>query len=595
MTEDSEDAQSVDSESADVPARPDGGHVEWRPWGEAAFEAAAEAGQPVLLSLTASWSPECAEMDGETYGEPRTAAAIDDGFVPVRADVDRQPRVADRYAIGGVPSTVFLTPTGEVLNAAGPLSPTGMRGAIEGVRRSWEEKGAEAGSVPREVIDQEPPGGDVADAIESHMAAVLRENYDERTGGWGTGAKFPLPRTVEFALKREPEMATRTLSAIEANLLDGVEGGFHRSAAKADWSGLQHEKLLDTNATLVRAFANAYRYTGQESFRDAAARGVEYLTTTLWTNDAPGEGGAFAASQSGIGGEEYFGLEATERASAEAPPVDDTVLADWNALGIDALLTYAGLTDDESAREFARRALETVETELIDDGRVVHYAVSTAAVGDGGDDAPAADADGTGSERGLLLDHARTIRALVAARSVLGTDAALSFDPIETAQALADYALDELRPGESFVDGPAEGVGLLDRPLRPLGGNAELAGALLDLEAVTGDERYGEAAHDAIAAFAGAHERFGPQAAHFASVAARVRHGTLRIDVTTPAGSDLHRAALRVADHEAIVVPDATDRRADYEDGAAYVVGPEGPSDPATNPAELESTIAEMV
>lgn len=518
-------------------------------------------------------------MDAETYDEPRVAAAIDDGFVPVRADVDRHPRVAARYAMGGVPSTVFLTPGGEVLTGAGPLSPSGMRGAIEGARRAWDEQGDAAGRVPRSLEDQEPPGGDLDSAVEGHMLEVLGENYDERAGGWGSGAKFPLPRTSEFALKRDRQMALRTLDAIDANLRDEHGGGFFRGAEGSDWSGVRYEKLLDTNGALVRAFATAYRYTGEATYREPAERAVEYLTTTLWTDEAPGGGSAFAASQAAGDGMEYYTLAATERERAEAPPVDATVLADWNAVAIDGLLAYVAVTDDEEAAAFAERALATLASELVADGQVVHYR-----------------AGGETGERGLLLDHARVIRALCRTRSVLGPEppgAASDVRPVALARELAEHALSELRPGRTFVDGPRTGPGLLDRPLRPLDGNVELADALLDLHELTGEERYREVARETTAAFAGAHERFGPQAAAFASVAGRLLRGTLRIDVAGPAGSDLHRAALRIADHEAVVVPAAGARSDDYEDGAAYLASGGDVSAPARTPAELEERIAE--
>jgi uncharacterized protein YyaL (SSP411 family) len=137
---------------------------------------------------------------------------------------------------------------------------------------------------------------------------------------------------------------------------------------------------------------------------------------------------------------------------------------------------------------------------------------------------------------------------------VLGDDDALSM-----ARRVADRTITELAGDDgAFRDGPASGTGLLDRPLRPLDGNVAMADALLDLAVLTGETRYREVAHDAVAAFAGAWDRFGVQVAGYGAVAARLRHDPLTITVATDAGSDLHRAALRVADHEAVVVPGAT-------------------------------------
>ncbi|PSP46810.1 thioredoxin domain-containing protein, partial [Halobacteriales archaeon QH_6_66_25] len=66
--------------------------VEWREWGQKAFDVADRAAKPVLLALVTPWSAECREMDTTTYAEPRIAANINDGFVPVRVDADRHPR-----------------------------------------------------------------------------------------------------------------------------------------------------------------------------------------------------------------------------------------------------------------------------------------------------------------------------------------------------------------------------------------------------------------------------------------------------------------------------------------------------------------------
>ncbi len=538
--------------------------VEWREWGPDAFAAADRMGKPVLLSLAATWCTHCHEMDETTYSEPRIAANVNDGFVPVRVDVDRHPRVSERYNMGGFPSTVFLTPDGEVLTGAGYLGADGMRQVIDSVREMWDAKGTSAGSVPRSVQGNDTPSGEITDDVEGRMVGQLRAAYDETAGGWGSDAKFPMPRTVEFALKRERDQALRSLNAISANLLDDYAGGFYRYATESDWSGIQYEKVLDTNVALVRAFANAYLYTGKEEYRDPAEKTLEFLTTTLWTGEA------FAGSQAAGESAEYYALDPTEREDVPEPSVDDTVFADWNALAVDAFLTYYAYTDDDRARQYAERTLEYVQTELIADDRVIHYR----------------NGDETG-ERGLLSDHARVVSALTTARQVLGADT------LDAAERLADYALDELRSAGSFTDGPASGPALLDRPLRPLDANVEFADALLDLHALTGTERYRDAARDAVEAFAGASDRFGPQAAHYAAVATRLQRPDLTIAVADDAGSDLHRAALRMADHEKVVIPDASGDA--YDRGNAYVVTDDGVSDPAALPEELAALVAERV
>jgi uncharacterized protein YyaL (SSP411 family) len=554
--------------------------VEWREWGETAFEEAREADRPVLVSLSATWCAWCHEMDREAYSNPMVAANLNDSFVPIRVDVDRQPRVRERYNVGGFPSTVFCTPDGDLLTGATYLGVDGMRQVVQRVRDLWTHKGRDAARIPRS-LREDPPAGELSPEIERLVAGQLDDKFDDGYGGWGDSEKFPLPRTVEFALKRNREQALGTLSAVSQHLLDAYDGGSFRFAENRDWSGVHHEKLLSTNAALVRAFANAYLYTGDETYRDPAERTVEYLTTTLWTGDAFAGSQAPGASDEDPDVSAYYGLDPTDREAADPPAVDSTTFADGNAMAADGLLAFHAYTDDERARTYAERALDYVLDELVEGGEIRHFR------DDESDDASDA------SESGLLADHAHLLGALTTARQVLGEGRYL-----DAAREVADFALDELADDESsaFLDGLREGPGLLDRPLRPLDHNAEMADALTDLALLTGEDRYREAAEGAVAAFADAADRFGVQVAMYATAAARLCRDPLVIEVADAAGSDLHRAALRVADHEKVVIPavEGSGDGVEYEGGSAYVVVEGERSEPVTTPEELSERVAQL-
>jgi hypothetical protein len=363
---------------------------------------------------------------------------------------------------------------------------------------------------------------------------------------------------IEFACKRDRDRATRTLEAIHAHLYDTYDGGFYRYAAARDWSHPHREKLLDDNAALVGAFATGYLYTGADTYREAAEGAVDYLTTDLWIDDGDG-GGAFAGSQAGG---DYFTMEASDRAAADPPHVDRTVYPDRNGLAADALCRLSAYTGEERPRRYAERALDRVCDLLVaPDGTVVH-------------------ADDPAAESGLLADHARLLGGLVTAVQATGADRYLA-----TARDVADRTLDLRADDGAFLDGPASGPGLLDRPLRPLGTNAECADALIDLSYLTGEERYREAAGDALAAFAGAADRMGVEVAGYAAACARHHYDPLVIE-TPPAGSRLHRAAWRIADHEKVIVPGA-------REGHAVVIRGGERLPPADTPDELVERTAE--
>ena len=549
-------------------------YVEWRDWGAEAFAEADERDCPVLLSLSATWCDGCHEMDATTYAEPRIAANVNEGFVPVRVDVDRHPRVRERYNMGGFPTTAFLTPDGELLTGAGYLDVDGMRQVLESVRTMWTEKGREAGRVPRALDADLPPSGELTDAIESHLAGQLEAKYDEQHAGWGSDAKFPLPRTVEFALKRDRHRALRTLDAVRDHLADDVAGGFFRFAGTSDWGDVAYEKPIDTNAAVTRAFANAYLYTGDSAYLGPATDAVDFLTDDLWTGY--GVGGSLGPGL----GRAYYAAPAADRADLDSPRRDLTVYAGGNALAADALLTVAAYTDSERASEYAGRILDGLERDLIDadSGAVTHYR--------------GADAGDAAGETDLLDDAARVVGAYVRAAGVLG-----GRERADVACAVADRAISQLHVDGSFVDGPRNGAGLLDRPFRPLDGNVEMATALLDLAALTGERRYRDIARETAESFAGAADRLGVQVAGYGSLVGRLLRDTTVVAVGDDPGSDLHRAAWRVADHEKVVAPNAHLDGAytphTVSQGTAVVLADDRVSAPAETPDELMSRVAE--
>jgi uncharacterized protein YyaL (SSP411 family) len=512
----------------------------WRPWGEAAFTAAARRGTPVCLFLTAPWCGRCRET-ARAFETPTVRSALDD-LVAVRVDADRRPRVRARYAAGRLPTVAFLDPDGGVLSAATALDADTLAEVCGRVRESFEDD-----QVGREPAGGDLPAGEVTDRVEAAMARRVERRYDDRHGGFGSAPKFPHARATEFALARDREHALGTLNAVGTGLADRADGGFYRCALARDWTDVRHEKLLDVNAVLLRAFAHAYLLTGSATYLDPAERTRDYLVETLWT------GTAFAGSQEPG---DYFEHPPAERADADPPPVDDTAFADRNAIAADALLALFAYTDDAAARRYAEGVLDFLDR-LRDGGRLPHY--------------PGAPDDAAG-----LSDAAAALGAYVRAAQVLDRG-------LGAARAVADDAERLRDEAGAFRDGTG-GAGALSQPLYPIDGNAAMANALVDLAALTGDERYRRRARDAVAAFAGAADRVGLEAAEYATAAARVRRSPLVVRVAAEAGGDLHRAALRMADHEKVVVPDADGQR-----GTARVDGVESV---ARSPAELEELVS---
>ena len=443
--------------------------VAWVPWGTAAFARAREENKCVLLAIAAPWSDACREMDRRCYGDLELAAEINRWFIPVRVDADRRPDVADRYDLGGLPTTAFLNADGEILGGGTFVPPERLMEALGQARR----QNLSASTLP--LAAAEPQRGIVP--IDQLIDQVFSA-FDTKHAGFGSAPKFPLVAPVRLALDlfRETgaaEMAgyaTRTLDAMAWNgLYDEQDGGFCRCAAHADWSEPQREKLLGINAALLDLYLEAGVTFGNERWLARAADVLEFVQGHL--SVAPGEGW---------------------RSSVES---DATRLSDANATMASATLRASQVFEDSTLREMALQALEAVLLATYRPGQGVAHC--------------------TGGVRGLLTDHAAMAAAHLDAWDLTG-DVVYQM----MAQELVQFAVRTMAAGEgAFADRATLDddvpLGLLHQPLRPFALNCEIADVLHRLARATEDPAWHQLAVRALDAVEPDAAAQGPLAAHF--------------------------------------------------------------------------------
>lgn len=113
--------------------------VEWEPYDEARLAQAQNDGTPVVIDFYADWCLPCKELDRNTFTDP---AVIDESerFVRLKADLTRTSdsdtkALTERYEIVGVPTIVFLEPSGEEQRGARLTGYEGPEKFLERMRR----------------------------------------------------------------------------------------------------------------------------------------------------------------------------------------------------------------------------------------------------------------------------------------------------------------------------------------------------------------------------------------------------------------------------------------------------------------------------
>jgi len=301
--------------------------VDWYPWGDEAFERAAELERPVFLSIGYSACHWCHVMERESFEDPRVAALLNAHFVSIKVDREEHPAVDAFYmdalvhmtGEGGWPASLWLGPD-RVPFQAGTYYPPhpryGLPSFSQALRRIADQWGGRREAIDRAATRVRttlaptlqpgpaaaPPG---LEAVEAGVK-VLLEAYDHDSGGWGGQARFPQAPRLDLLLAWATSAGSAAESATDARRVashyldvldrsgvhDHVGGGFHRYAVDPDWAVPHFEKMLYDNAMLARSFTWGWKLTGTRRFATVAATTLEYMRTELGRDD-----GAFAASQ----------------------------------------------------------------------------------------------------------------------------------------------------------------------------------------------------------------------------------------------------------------------------------------------------------
>jgi hypothetical protein len=283
--------------------------VDWYPWGEEALARSRAEDKPIFLSIGYSTCHWCHAMAHESFERRDVAGILNRHFVTVKVDREERPDLDATYMLatqlmtgtGGWPNSVWLLPDGRPWYA-GTYFPREDRGGQAGFKTilralagAWQncrdEVDRQAGRIWSAMQGVAAGTGGLApeavsgDLVHEAVGALDRE-FDAVHGGFGPAPKFPPHAALELLLHelgRRPDdrlrgMLVGTLDAMSAGgIRDHLGGGFHRYSTDARWFAPHFEKTLYDNAQLARAYAEAWKVTGQAGYRQVAAETLDWM------------------------------------------------------------------------------------------------------------------------------------------------------------------------------------------------------------------------------------------------------------------------------------------------------------------------------
>ncbi len=332
--------------------------VDWREWGDQAFEEARGRNLPVFLSIGYAACHWCHVMAHESFEDPLVAAQLNAHFIPIKVDREERPDVDAVYmdavvmlsGHGGWPASLFLTADGVPFFAGTYYPPVPASGrpsfvqVLDQIQTIWVQQQPKVGEVTAQIqarltAQAAPPAGELpASDVGEAILAGMRKGWDRKHSGWSGGSqpsKFPMPSRLLAILsigQLRDDASTLTLAQQMLTAMDqgGVHdhlgGGFHRYSVDPAWTVPHFEKMLYDNAQLLQAYAVANVVLGDARYGQVARDTADYLI-----RDMQAPSGAFWASEDAdSGGEEgtfYVWNQAQIRALLPADQADAFIAA----------------------------------------------------------------------------------------------------------------------------------------------------------------------------------------------------------------------------------------------------------------------------
>lgn len=113
------------------------GPINWMKYPDGIAKAKAE-GKKIYINFHADWCYYCKVMEKTTFKDKKVADYLNDNFITIRVDTEKEKKLAREYRIQGLPSNWFLEPDGKRISMRpGYLNPNQL---LDNLRFIYEEK-----------------------------------------------------------------------------------------------------------------------------------------------------------------------------------------------------------------------------------------------------------------------------------------------------------------------------------------------------------------------------------------------------------------------------------------------------------------------
>ncbi|MBE7213929.1 DUF255 domain-containing protein [Shewanella benthica] len=296
--------------------------VNWLEW-QASFEQGSGDNNKLLfISIGYSTCHWCHVMAQESFNDPVIASLLNADYVSVKVDREQWPIVDHRFknalealkGEAGWPINVILTPDGKIIWIDSYLPKKKFSKVVAGFAKRWNSKPKAIEGLANRLEQQlssDKVNVDIAKKYQlsnTLWRALLPTKHQEihhllQLEQQGQGPRFlrtnwSLGLIEEFLRTGEPALLKLVEQHLQRIILsptyDGIEGGFHRYAVDGLWQTPHFEKMLYTQANMIRVLAKVYAITRKPEYAIVMAQ------TRGWVNEWLRQNSGYASALSAI-------------------------------------------------------------------------------------------------------------------------------------------------------------------------------------------------------------------------------------------------------------------------------------------------------
>jgi len=421
--------------------------VAWYQWNDETLKRAEKENKLIFLSIGYSSCHWCHVMERESFMDTEVAEVLNRHYISVKVDKEVSPQLDHRYTLAlelsqgssGWPVSAVLTPSGDVVFIDAYIGKDKLIELTTRLAANWKSKQSffeqSAKFFMREVDNLMSLSGELQSIDNDSLNKAyqkIESRFDTGNGGITGDVKFPEPALYQLLLDNIQRESDKKLEGFvklsldnlyQNNLYDHLYGGFFRYSTNADYSVPHFEKMLYTQAHMVKVYARAYRVFDEPQYLEVAKDTLRFVDEWLGSENGMyfsaidadynhQEGGYYLWSESEknrasenlkekVGWDKLaenflpsYPIPESARKSLQRynsshgkkvkPFIDKKVITSWNAYLVDALVEMYAATNDRVYLDKGQKLAETLwqnswDSEQGNVSRILYYGERQAA------------------------------------------------------------------------------------------------------------------------------------------------------------------------------------------------------------------------